>query len=1072
MQLASPKIIILSFLLCHTVAGESVKPAEVMGLASPLKVNDSEVGTEGNSTETNKTRILDKEEAIHMNTQVESNSTQVVESNSTQVVERNSTDNTSEATNATKEELKTGIRVTVLEDNRENSSNTSDSNHKEEPKVEVRHIVNPEVSKTTATAATVQDLKGEPKVEEVRHVVNPEVSRETSRKEELTAVHRVTTEEDTDKSKSLKTETTDTARDKKEEPEVRRVVDPEVLDRNEPNANSRAAPEVALGATWAFSPNRGRKGLPIAMRHAAGDSKHVAGTIISRYQGEDEGKTGLWIVKTAEGTHEVASDDLKVRVAEGLEVTDGTHTGVVERVGSGNGTYDGKIMVKFNNVAEAKPVEMGELMYVSKEVVFELDDVVDVRDSEEKEWKVGVVDSLEPLLVKIRGWRNAHSWNQVRHHVKPEPKKESGGGEERSRTVYAVGDKVEVKDGLSGSWRHGTVNSIEGDAVKVLVDGWKSPHTWKFIKVAEEGHASDEGKSQTEKPVYTSTKEVKRQEEKDQATPPPTVPPITMANYTTAWKEVCLHAICDFTADENCVPEYLCTNISGCSWDELDTPPCRKKLKLGDSVGLAPGAHEQGSLRAGEVGVVIQILDEEQPYEVRGGYSDVYRYREDELVPAWNKNTKGIDPTLMNPVLLKWRGSPSFGKAAEELEGAMIDPGLKTPPPEDWGPSGAENGGGTVPTTRKYMPPPVPPPVYTPPPQQPPPVQAIPGPASSDKNPAPVTPIMEAPKQSPVATPTRPPLPPTPPVARPTPAGTIKINPPTARPKKLTAPPATSIPIIHIYAPELPDICGEYTLQPKNKLVRSMSLYISKDCATGECQMFLSHGGFWMVGKHDGDGKANRGVFKSKDKVTSTMGKKTLPFMMKGWEYLSEGVWSDSEGDVDTPDNFAKKGLSPKCSAKMEMNADMEIAMDPETAPPPPPETPSKVPPPPSSPTSSSSAAIEKRADTDGMFYTKEEFRTFYMSDEQWEARASTSTLKSVAEASAGGGGDVSVPFKKDQAVISTQDIILGNTLVVKKGSPGHILGASGTRWQVRFLGVFASAVNVVVESSQIQAAA
>eukprot|EP01064_Diplonema_japonicum_P009858 TRINITY_DN17287_c0_g6_i3.p1 TRINITY_DN17287_c0_g6~~TRINITY_DN17287_c0_g6_i3.p1 ORF type:complete len:1054 (+),score=248.79 TRINITY_DN17287_c0_g6_i3:107-3268(+) len=1053
MQLASPKIIILSFLLCHTVAGESVKPAEVMGLASPLKVNDSEVGTEGNSTETNKTRILDKEEAIHMNTQVESNSTQVVESNSTQVVERNSTDNTSEATNATKEELKTGIRVTVLEDNRENSSNTSDSNHKEEPKVEVRHIVNPEVSKTTATAATVQDLKGEPKVEEVRHVVNPEVSRETSRKEELTAVHRVTTEEDTDKSKSLKTETTDTARDKKEEPEVRRVVDPEVLDRNEPNANSRAAPEVALGATWAFSPNRGRKGLPIAMRHAAGDSKHVAGTIISRYQGEDEGKTGLWIVKTAEGTHEVASDDLKVRVAEGLEVTDGTHTGVVERVGSGNGTYDGKIMVKFNNVAEAKPVEMGELMYVSKEVVFELDDVVDVRDSEEKEWKVGVVDSLEPLLVKIRGWRNAHSWNQVRHHVKPEPKKESGGGEERSRTVYAVGDKVEVKDGLSGSWRHGTVNSIEGDAVKVLVDGWKSPHTWKFIKVAEEGHASDEGKSQTEKPVYTSTKEVKRQEEKDQATPPPTVPPITMANYTTAWKEVCLHAICDFTADENCVPEYLCTNISGCSWDELDTPPCRKKLKLGDSVGLAPGAHEQGSLRAGEVGVVIQILDEEQPYEVRGGYSDVYRYREDELVPAWNKNTKGIDPTLMNPVLLKWRGSPSFGKAAEELEGAMIDPGLKTPPPEDWGPSVAGpltpspllNHRGT--TRYDSIPRTAPPPVYTPPPQQvvtlpPPPPPTLPPPppprpAADNTIPKPVSPVSRPP------TPTTPPTPATPPpITRarvPVPAPTHRIPAPTLRPKP---PAAQSVPTINIYAPEQPDLCGEYKLQPKNKLIRNQPLYISTDCATGECQMFLSHGGFWMVGKHDGDGKANRGVFKTKDKAPM---KKTFPFMMKGWQYLGEGVWSDSEGDVDTPDNFAKKGLSTTCGAKTEQS---------------PPENPPPPPPAPRPPTE-----VEKRADTDGMLYTKEEFRMFYMSDEQWESRASTSTLRSAPETTGSG------PFRKDQTVVSTKDIILGKKLVVKQGSSGIIIGQSFMKWQVRFTGEFSSAVTMVVEADQIQAA-
>eukprot|EP01059_Diplonema_ambulator_P007906 TRINITY_DN17443_c0_g1_i1.p1 TRINITY_DN17443_c0_g1~~TRINITY_DN17443_c0_g1_i1.p1 ORF type:complete len:187 (+),score=63.56 TRINITY_DN17443_c0_g1_i1:73-561(+) len=115
--------------------------------------------------------------------------------------------------------------------------------------------------------------------------------------------------------------------------------------------------------------------------------------------------------------------------------------------------------------------------------------------------------------------------------------------------------------------------------------------------------------------------------------------------------------------------------------------------------------------------------------------------------------------------------------------------------------------------------------------------------------------------------------------------------------------------------------------------------------------------------------------------------------------------------------------------------------------------------------------AIEKRMDSDGMYYTKEEFMAYYMSNEQWDARVSTSTLGAAAASSsttaAAGGGT----FHKDQSVVSTQDIVLGNTLVVKKGGPGTVLGPSGNgKWQVRFLGVFASAVSVVVDSSQIQA--
>ena len=519
--------------------------------------------------------------------------------------------------------------------------------------------------------------------------------------------------------------------------------------------------------------------------------------------------------------------------------------------------------------------------------------------------------------------------------------------------------------------------------------------------------------------------------------------------------------------DTTCTTEQVCGSTSGCTWDEAENPPCRKKLKLGDTVGLRAGSHEQGSIRsAAEVGVIVQVIEEdEQPFEVRGGYSDTYRYREDEVIPAWGHSVQWAEKELLNTVLHFWKGAPSFGAAAEALVGADVESGFKTPPPVDWTQQQDKNDGQRTAPVAPQVAPVV---------EQPPPVAPVTQPAAPPVGTTPtampaVAPMVAPPTPpAPLATPLpagSPPIPPAPPVPvpsptappvpvpPPTPAATAKAIgsanlAPTFAPKapgsapgkksvvKITMAPKVTVPkSIVVYIPDVPALCGTYNEVKKKE--RGMPQWVAEDCETGECILFMSHGGFWMLGREVDDGPGNRGQCKSVTKATrQPRSKITYPQVMGAWHCHIMANWVDAaQGMVDLPEAVEKKGLDPKQCKKpeeeMKMGEDGEMMMSMEKP--------------------DEAAEEEKRQDSDGAYYSKAQFFEYYKSDEKWDSKASTSSLK--------------VKFADGASVVATIDV---PDTSVKAGAEGKVQAKdSPGKWKVLFDGD----VTAVVDYATIKAA-
>ena len=514
--------------------------------------------------------------------------------------------------------------------------------------------------------------------------------------------------------------------------------------------------------------------------------------------------------------------------------------------------------------------------------------------------------------------------------------------------------------------------------------------------------------------------------------------------------------------------EYICGNTSGCTFDPLESPPCKNKFKIGDSVALSPSGPDQGALHHGEVGVIIGIMDDEQPYEVRGGYSDSYRYREEEIVPAWDKEVSWANEAHLNPVLVKWRGHASFGEAGELLEGAQVNPGYKSPPPE-WDdepptpPPAASRGispvaikpltaapiAAVAPMSQTASTPASP---ATAPPASP--VAPVTPPAATpvtSATPAPAIKKIEKRKTTPPATPPadkNPPPAETPPAVK-TPTPASKITKRTIQPPKKIVKVAAPKELV-VYAPESPTICGIY--KELSSAVRGYPVWQSDTCQTGECVLFISHGGYWMIGKEGDDAKNNRGVFKSVEKANKLVkGQKQWPNVLSGgWQYL-DNSWQESDGFVLLPDQQEQKMVDwMKCggsggggSGGMMMETDMEMETMKESAPLPP-SSPSR------SRTSKKSSEPEKRMDEDGMLYTKEEFRSFYGDDTRWEQRA--------------GGSAPTVGAN----VVSKSDISIAGSVVVKEGTSGVVSSIVGAKITVKFTSETGKPITIPLSAAEI----
>ena len=466
---------------------------------------------------------------------------------------------------------------------------------------------------------------------------------------------------------------------------------------------------------------------------------------------------------------------------------------------------------------------------------------------------------------------------------------------------------------------------------------------------------------------------------------------------------------------------------------------------------LAPGTHEQGSLREGEVGLIEQIFeDDEQPYAVRGGYTDMYRYREEEVMPAWGQAVRWAPRSALNPTLSFWRGAAAFGRAPEEAAGASIDLQLKTPPPRDWG-LGIEAGGGGGGA-------PKPPPAMAARVQQPPPPPPPPPPGPTQQHLPPPT----APPAGGL-----PPPPPPPPALTPPPYVRATRAPRTPKPFALVRlKPKVNIPDpLMVYIPDMPELCGTYKMQKKKH--KDMPLYLSNDCETQECVIFMSHGGYWMLGKELQDAQDNRPLCKTLGKaIRAPRSKAEYPNMMGGarggWHCNTHGKgWEELDKDhcVETTEELAKKGLDVTMCKKKEaggeeaasgggdeMMMDMmdtmmmaegsgggAVASDASMA---------------QGEAAGASAIVddgtpEKRKDVDGMLYTFTQFKAYYKgkAQAQWDARAATSSKKVAGRLSLG------------QSVVAAKDITLGGSVLVPEGTEGVVMseGKDAGTWKVRF---------------------
>eukprot|EP00754_Rhynchopus_humris_P017598 Rhum_TRINITY_DN14575_c3_g1::Rhum_TRINITY_DN14575_c3_g1_i1::g.99195::m.99195 len=328
-------------------------------------------------------------------------------------------------------------------------------------------------------------------------------------------------------------------------------------------------------------------------------------------------------------------------------------------------------------------------------------------------------------------------------------------------------------------------------------------------------------------------------------------------------------------------------------------------------------------------------------------------------------------------------------------------------------------------------------------------------------------------------------LPPPPPPVGSSPAGGLPPQPP---PPALTPPPyvrATRAPRtpkpfalvklkpkvnipdpLMVYIPDMPELCGTYKMQKKKH--KDMPLYLSNDCETQECVIFMSHGGYWMLGKELQDAQDNRPLCKTLGKaIRAPRSKAEYPNMMGGarggWHCNTHGKgWEDLDKDhcVETTEEMAKKNLDVTMCKKKEagseeaasggsddtMMMDMMMMMMAEGS---------------SGGGGGSDAGMmaqgeaaaasplvddgtpETRKDVDGALYTFTQFKAYYKgkAQAQWDARAATSNKKVAGRLSLG------------QSVVAAKDITLGGSVLVPEGTEGVVMsvGKDAGTWKVRF---------------------
>eukprot|EP01065_Artemidia_motanka_P003871 TRINITY_DN1185_c0_g1_i2.p1 TRINITY_DN1185_c0_g1~~TRINITY_DN1185_c0_g1_i2.p1 ORF type:complete len:1016 (+),score=273.35 TRINITY_DN1185_c0_g1_i2:57-3104(+) len=600
-----------------------------------------------------------------------------------------------------------------------------------------------------------------------------------------------------------------------------------------------------------------------------------------------------------------------------------------------------------------------------------------------------------------------------------------------------VGDAVEVRDDGDAEWKRGSVVSVDGAAARVRIDGWQTADVWRFVRRAAP----------------------------QQTTPAPPVPAnLTWpVNKTAEWERTCWAATCKSAGrddDASCEDEYICGNVTGCAYDMLDKPPCTmRRLQPGDMVILAPGVHDQGSLRGPEVGFVTGDARDEQPFEVRGPYSDVYIYGESDVLPAWGREVTWAAPGSRSVVLMSYRGRASFGEAAERVAGARVRK-LVLKKPAEVTDSWADTPAPPVPT-----PPPFrqrssqrwqPRPRMTPPPYVPPDVPQTPAPRDDSRDqftPPPYTPPPYTP-----------------------PPYTAPLTPPPYV-AALTPPPVSGVSVgagsVIVTAGEYTSVSGIYRVSGRH---RGSILYKSNSCESKTCVMFMSGGGFWMISSDHNGHTRNVGSVKTQTKAGGK-----APHHFTTWEFLDRESkkWIVGENTiVDTSVGMERRGVDwRRLIVEHSGNDPFSVTATP--------------PPVASAPSVAAVDPNQLRIDpADGKAYTFSDFVAYYHGTTEWEraqvvspsAAAQLSTPAAaprpaaaaapppVAAAPAGGPEQT---FFKGQAVVAVNDLKLGGTFVVRRGSPGVVSGQSGSqterRWMVRFLGEFPMPVVMNVLGTDIR---
>eukprot|EP01063_Lacrimia_lanifica_P000096 TRINITY_DN10041_c1_g3_i1.p1 TRINITY_DN10041_c1_g3~~TRINITY_DN10041_c1_g3_i1.p1 ORF type:complete len:1627 (+),score=667.25 TRINITY_DN10041_c1_g3_i1:121-5001(+) len=126
------------------------------------------------------------------------------------------------------------------------------------------------------------------------------------------------------------------------------------------------------------------------------------------------------------------------------------------------------------------------------EPTFSVGDRARVRDRPDEAWKSGTVDSVSgsKVYVKVDGSARPFTWGYTEKDEKSE--KEKAG--KPAEPGYAVGDRVRVRDTDKEEWRNGTVKSLKttakGIKPMVCIDGQLREFSWNFVEKLEKASSS------------------------------------------------------------------------------------------------------------------------------------------------------------------------------------------------------------------------------------------------------------------------------------------------------------------------------------------------------------------------------------------------------------------------------------------------------------------------------------------------------------------------------------------------------------------------------------------------------